>query len=286
MFDFSGLPTSSEEEDAVAESNTKLDINLLLEKIDMADYGYYDTLSDKEKKHFQPYVVLRWISSLDDSVQVTYNAKKVESVFGKWSNGGKEALNELKDEFNSTGAGVCISAAKYEHAKYDWRIKFAVQDRASANAFISTMSEFGVTGSEIVSLIDNLTIKYHLIMLNDLVNQDFWEMKDHPELVYQLMCSVSEMVGPAKRAHNWLPHCKGLKNVDRTLFEFIKRTLPESSSTQLNEAEYKIILQSYTKETFEDTLKEFGLSESDVKGLLKQFKAECEKYGKNNKRGS
>jgi hypothetical protein len=280
MFDFSGLPIATEEEDSSTGTNTKLDMNLLLEKIDMADYDYFDTLSDKEKKHFQPYIVLRWVSSLDDSVQVTYNARKVESIFGKWSSGGKDALNELKDEFNSTGAGVCISAAKYEHAKYDWRIKFAVQDKASADALIATMQEFGIGGSEIISLIDSTTIKFHLIMLNDMVNQDFWDMKNHPELVYQLMCSVSEMIGPQKRAHNWLPHCKGIKNVDKTLFEIIKRTQSEYTAVQLTEAEYKILLSGYTKDTFEELLKDLGSSEQEVKSLLKQFKAESEKYGK------
>lgn len=280
MFDFSGLPIATEEEDSSTGANTKLDMNLLLEKIDMADYDYFDTLSDKEKKHFQPYIVLRWVSSLDDSVQVTYNARKVESIFGKWSSGGKDALNELKDEFNSTGAGVCISAAKYEHAKYDWRIKFAVQDKASADALIATMQEFGIGGSEIISLIDSTTIKFHLIMLNDMVNRDFWDMKNHPELVYQLMCSVSEMIGPQKRAHNWLPHCKGIKNVDKTLFEIIKRTQSEYTAVQLTEAEYKILLSGYTKDTFEELLKDLGSSEQEVKSLLKQFKAESEKYGK------
>ncbi len=281
MFDFNGLPTASEDEESNTSSATKLDMNLLLEKIDMAEYDYYETLSDKEKKHFQPYIVLRWISSLDDSVQVTYTAKKVENIFGKWSSGGKDALNELKDEFNSTGAGVCISAAKYEHAKYDWRIKFAVQDRASAEALIETMKEFGITGHEISALIDSTTIKYHLIMLNDMVNQNFWEMKNHPELVYQLMCSVSEMIGPQKRAHNWLPHCKGLKNVDKNIFDIIKRTQSEYTAANMNEAEYKILLSGYTKATFEDLLKDLGSSEQEIKTLLKQFKAESEKYGKN-----
>lgn len=280
MFDFSGLPISSEDEELTSESKHKLDMNLLLEKIDMADYGYYETLSDKEKKHFQPYIVLRWISSLDDSVQLTYNAKKVEAIFGKWSGGGKEALNELKDEFNSTGEGNCISTSKYEHAKYDWRIKFAVQDRASADALVVMMKEFGITGHEIISLIDNTTIKYHLIMLNELVNSNFWEMKNHPELVYQLMCSVSDMIGPQKRAHNWLPHCKGLKNVDKNIFDIIKRTQPETVAIQLNEVEYKILLNSYTKETFEELLKDLGSSDQEIKTLLKSFKAEIEKYGK------
>lgn len=281
MFDFTGLPTFSTDEDASASSGQKLDMNLLLEKIDMADYDYFDTLSDKEKKHFQPYVVMRWVSSLDDSVQVTYNARNIENTFGKWSSGGKDALNELKDEFNSANSGVCISVAKYEHAKFDWRIKFAVQDTASANSLIDSLKEFGITGHEIISLIDSTTIKYHILMLNDMVNVNFWEMKNHPELVYRLMCSVSDLIGPRKRAHNWLPHCKGLKNVDRSLFEIIKKTQSEYAATQLNEAEYKILLLSYDKATFETLLKDMGNSESDTKQLLKQFKSECEKYVKN-----
>ncbi|SOK58554.1 hypothetical protein [Yersinia phage fHe-Yen9-04] len=282
MFDFTGLPTSSLEEEEVTTSQIKLDMNLLLEKIDMADYGYYDSLSDKEKKHFQPYIVLRWASSLDDSVQVTYTAKKIENVFSKWSAGGKDALNELKDEFNNSGSGTCISVAKYEHAKYDWRIKFAVKDIESAKSIIEYMKEFGITGHEIISLIDSTTIKNHLIILNEMVNQNFWEMKNHPELVYQLMCSVSEMIGPQKRAHNWISHCKGLKNVDKMIFDIIKLTQPETIAVQMNEAEYKILLNSYTKETFEDLIKELGTGESEMKTLLKHFKAEKEKYGKNN----
>lgn len=282
MFDFTGLPTLTEDDDITYGTQTKLDINLLLEKIDTAEYGYYDTLSDKEKKNFQPYIVLRWFSSLDDSVQVTYNSKKVESVFNKWSSGGKEALNELKEEFNSSGSGMCISVSKYEHAKFDWRIKFAVQDISSANSLIESIKEFGITDHEIISLIDSTTIKYHLIMLNDMVNQNFWEMKNHPDLVYQLMCSVSDMVGSRKRTRNWLPHCKGLKNVDKAIFEIIKRTQSEYTSVQLNEVEYKILLNSYTKESFEDLLKDLGTSESDIKTLLKHFKSESKKYGKNN----
>lgn len=280
MLDFTGLPTSSVEEDSVAESKIKLDMNLLLEKIDMADYGYYDSLSDKEKKHFTPYTVLRWVSALDDSVQLTYNAKKLEAVFGKWKDGGKDALNELKEEFNRSGTGTCITVAKYEHAKYDWRIKFAVQDRKSADALIELLKEFSITGHEIVSLVDSTTLKYHLIMLNDMVNLDMWSMKDHPELVYQLMCSVSDMVGARKQTHNWLPFCKGMKNVDSELYSLIRQTTTPETSCQLNEVEYRILLLSYSKKEFQTLLEDMGTSEADSKNLMKKFKAECEKYGK------
>lgn len=279
MFDFSTTKASSEEIELQKESNIKLDMNLLLEKIDLADYQYYETLSDKEKKHFTPYTVLRWVSALDDSMLVTYNAKKVEAVFGKWSAGGKEALNELKTELNNNGIEL-ISVAKYEHAKYDWRIKFAVPNQKSADALIQSMKEFSITGSEIVSLVDSTTAKYHLIMLNEMVNEGFWDMKDHPELLYQLMCSASDMVGAEKRAHTWLPFPKGLKNVDKDLFEIIKKTQSVYTASQLTEDEYKIILLSYDKKTFEVLLEEFGIQDSEKKALLKQFKTECEKYGK------
>jgi len=62
MFDFSNATQSSTEVYEV-EKKVDLDMNLLLEKIDTAQYGYFDTLSDHEKKSFQPYVIQRWISS-------------------------------------------------------------------------------------------------------------------------------------------------------------------------------------------------------------------------------
>lgn len=281
MWDYSNLPVSSEEEEIANESKIKLDMNLLLEKIDMADYSYYETLTDKEKKHFTPYTVLRWMSSLDDSVQLTYSAKKLEGIFGKWKDGGKDALNELKDEFNRSGKGTCITVAKYEHAKFDWRIKFAVQDRASADAIVEMLKEFGVTsGQEIVSLIDSDTLKYHLIFLNDFVNQDLWSMKDQPELVYQLMCSVSDMVGAQKQAHNWLPFCKGMKNVDADVYGIIRSTQNTTVATQLNEVEYRILLGGYNKQSFKKLLEDMAKTDSEITNLMKKFKSECEKYGK------
>lgn len=279
MFDFGGTKTYNLDEDIETGKNTKFDLNLVLEKIDLADYKYYDTMSDLEKKHFTPYTVLRWVSALDDSTVVTYSAKKVEGVFGKWSAGGREALNELKDELFSTGLNI-ISIAKYEHAKYDWRIKFSVSNQKDASALATAMQEFGITGAEIMNLIDNSTAKYHLIMLNEMVNDGFWEMKDHPELVYQLLCSASDMIGAQKRAHTWLPFPKGLKNVDKDIFDIIKNTQSIYTSSQLSEDEYKILLLSYDNKSFAELLDEYGYQDSERKKLLKQFKSECEKYGK------
>lgn len=283
MFDFSDVPKSTYEEESTSKNNTekvKLDLNTLLERIDNADYDYYDTLSEEEKKLFTPYTVLRWVSSLDDSIQVTYSAKNIENVFSKWSSGGKEVLNELKDEFNTNPDVKCMSVSKYEHAKYDWRIKFSVQDMNSANKLIETITGFGVTGHEIVSLVDNTTIKHNLILLNNMVNVDFWSISGHPELVYQLLCSVSSLLGKQTRKHNWLPFCKGLKNVDTEIFNILKRTQSALTAGQMNVDEYKILLLQYSTAAFTEVLEEMGYSESDIKNLIKKFKSEQEKYGK------
>lgn len=278
MFDFSSTKQSSTEVYEV-EKKIELDMNLLLEKIDTAQYGYFETLSDNEKKSFQPYVIQRWISSLDDSMQVTYSAKVVEAIFGKWAKGGKEALNELRAEFKTLGI-ECIGVAKYQHSQYDWRIKFSVKDKASADKLIQEMKEFNCTGYEIVSLVDSTTYKYLLIMLNNMVNDGMWDLQNSPELVYNLLCSVSSLIGGQKQAHTWLPFPKGLKNVNKDLFDLIKKTQSELVANQLNEVEYKILLLSYTKESFTELLTDYGFQDSDKKNFLKQFKAECEKYGK------
>jgi hypothetical protein len=278
MFDFGNVKESSDEAYEV-EKKVDLDMNLLLEKIDTAQYDYFETLTENEKKSFQPYVIQRWISSLDDSMQVTYSAKVVESIFGKWSKGGKDALNELKTEFRNQGI-ACIGVAKYQHSQYDWRIKFSVKDKESADKLINAMKEFSINGFEIVSLVDSTTYKYLLIMLNDMVNDGMWDLQNSPELVYQLLCSVSSLVGGKKQAHTWLPFPKGLKNVNKDLFELIKKTQSMLISSQLSEDEYKILLLGYDKKTFETLLDDYGFQDSDKKSYLKLFKAECEKYGK------
>lgn len=278
MFDFSKVKNKTSD-DVEIHAAKNFSIGDLLNKIDNADYQYYDQMTDEEKKHFTPYTVLRWVSSLDDSMQVTYSASKVESVFGKWKTGGKEALTELVKELKNENIG-CTGVTKYCHGDYDWRIKFSVQNKSDADALIESMKLFNITGSEVLTLIDSTTIKYQLIMLNDMVNDGFWEMKEHPELVYQLLCAVQDMIGKGDKAHNWLPFPKGLKNVNTEIFELIKCTQPSSIATQMNEDEYKIILLSYDKESFKLFLESMGYQDKEIKPVLKLFKEECEKYGK------
>lgn len=53
------------------EKFTNVDFNLFeaLEAIDRKDYGYYDRLTDEQKKKFVPYMMLVWSSSINSGYQ-------------------------------------------------------------------------------------------------------------------------------------------------------------------------------------------------------------------------
>lgn len=261
--------------------SSKLSITDVLSNIDNANYKYYDSLPEHEKKQFTPYTVLRWMSSLDDALLLTYKSSSVEAIFGKWTAGGKEALNELKDEFNLNGGNI-IGISKYEHAKYDWRIKFSIKDMNTANQLIDKLqSEFSITNPKLETLTDTSFYKQYLIYLNELVNDGFWELQSSPEIVYELMCSVSSIFGgniDAKRT--WLPFSKSIKSVDSDILNVFKRSVSKISASQLNDTEYKILLHSYDNKTFEEMLKDMGYQDTDRKKLLEKFKKEQKKYVK------
>lgn len=271
--------------DESTESNeyksSKLQIGDVLKNIDAANYKYLDNLPEHERKQFTPFTVLRWMSSLDDSLLMTYSSSKIESVFGKWKDGGKDALDELKNEFLLNGVEI-IGIAKYEHAKYDWRIKFSVPNSTTAKIIEDKLrTEFNITNPSLVRLTDTTFYKQYLIYLNELVNDGFWELQNNPELIYELMCAVSTIFGgnvDAKRT--WLPFSKSIKTVDPDILSIFKGTVNQLTSVQLNDIEYKIILSSHDEVSFNEILRGMGYQESERKKLLDKFKKEQKKYVK------
>ncbi|MCU6295073.1 hypothetical protein, partial [Escherichia coli] len=95
-----------------------------------------------------------------------------------------------------------------------------------------------------------------------------------------LLCSVHDMLGGKELPRNWLNFSKSFKRANNELFELIKSTQPDSIATQMNEDEYKIVLLQYNKKTFESFLEDIGLQEKEMKSMMKLFKEECKKYGK------
>ena len=282
MIDFNGIKESTSEE--IQEKNNKLKLNItdLLEKIDVADFDYYSTLNDDERKLFLPYTLLRWASSLDDSQQLTYKAKTLEDIFGKWTSGGKESLNELVQDFNTNSTGACISVSKYAESKYDWRIKFAMKDSTSCTEFTNYMLEFTKELPKLVSLISTEDLQNTILMLNYLVNKNFWEIQKYPEAVYKLLCLVSvastDELKPKK--YNWIPFSKNNKKSDSEIFDIFKKLLPKSTALQLNIQEYKIIIKNTSTTEFEEMIKSYGYQKQQQKSLVTKFKAEKAKYEK------
>lgn len=279
MIDFGDI-RSSEDDEVYQTEKLKLDIGTVLENIDTANFDYYSTLNENEKKLFTPYTVQRWVGGLDDSIQLTYNAKSLEAVFGKWTTTGKKALNELIDEFNKDSV-KCSAVSKYEHANFDWRIKFSVSSQQVADELHSMVREFVPSASpKIVSLISSDVAKNNIQMLNSLVNVNFWELNKYPELVYKLLCLVSVLSDTTKKTHTWIPMGKSNKKSDSEIFKVLQDSLSELSGKQFNMQEYKILVLNTSKEDFERMLSAKGYQDNERKALMKKFKSEKEKYAK------
>lgn len=280
MFEFDGKKTALERELEEEKQRPSVTLGTFLSNIEHSNYGFYDSLSDDEKKTFVPYTGLRMVSSLDDSMAVTFKASEVEAIFGKWAKGAKEALNELREELNQTIPNGFMSVSKYEHAKYDWRIKFSVLNNQCIDVLKKTMSEMGIQSRSVESMVSRDTAQFQLMLLNDWINDGMWDMQKHPELSYRLMCGAQSVLGETNLKPNWLPFCKGMKTVNREIFEVMRKQLTGISACQFNIEEYKILLANYSEDEFKQILYDMGNEQSTVKSLMKNFKSEVQKYVK------
>lgn len=266
----------------MVDETKKLDIMSVLDNIDSGNMNYFKDLDVSLQNSFSPYVVMQWMSSLDDSLSITYRSKDVESVFGKWSSKGKETLNELiktyNDEMNSNVIG---SVSKSEYGKYDWRISFNVNGTTDEmNEFIKFMKEsFSLEVYSTEQLLTSDMYKQYLIILNDFVNNKLWKMQDNNALIYELMCSVSTLFGKMKFKRSWLQFIKSRKNFNEDIYNIVTNHLSDITKMQLSLIEYKLVLNKFDEISFIDQAEDMGFQEVQIKKLLKQFIKEKEIYG-------
>lgn len=265
-------PDDNEDEEV---SKDKLDISEVLKHITEGDTEWFGTLQPEVQKLFTPYTVQRWVSNIDDSVQVSYPSKVLEGVFGQWKTGGKESINEFIASFNAMDSKHnCSAVQKYEHQKFDWRIKFSMCSKSSADAIMAVLEEFGIRSGKIIQGDSSQYAKDHLFFMNAAVNTHLFELNDHPELLYRLMCSVHKMLGKPQTKHAWTPFgTKGVKSNSKIL-EVLKY---ENSLPDMNDDEYFIIMRGLEKKDFEDILKGQAIDSTEIKSLLKIFKTEKDK---------
>ena len=83
----------------------KNDINLfeVLAAIDSKDYGYYDRLTDDQKKKIVPYQLIQWISGLQGN-------KDLQSYY----------LQSVQYHANMHLVDHMIASKEHDHAKLQW----------------------------------------------------------------------------------------------------------------------------------------------------------------------
>lgn len=269
-------PEDSTDDESTSREENKLDIAEVLKHIDSGDSDWFGTLEPEKQKLFTPYTVQRWVASVDDSSIVTCSSKSIEDIFGKWAKEGKEQINGLADSFNETYPGmICSSVQKYEHAKFDWRIKFSMSSVKASTQMKSLLESFGISSVQIISGDSTEYAQDHLMMMNSMVNKSLFDLKDHPELLYRMMCNVAKVLGKPKSTHNWMQFAKNSANVNSKILKVLK---DEYEVLDMNEAEYKILLRNLSKNEFDEILRGQAYEETDVKALMKVFKTEKEKH--------
>lgn len=103
---------------------------------------------------------------------------------------------------------------------------------------------------------------YAVLATNDLVNVGFWNLSKHQELQHQLLC----LTGLGKKQYRtWLPTKKTKRS--NKLVKWISEQNPE-----FNEMELDIFISKFTKDTWEEYLKDLGLDDKEVKELVEAWK--------------
>lgn len=112
---------------------------------------------------------------------------------------------------------------------------------------------------------DNSPFKeYQILMTNEILNIDFWSLKDHPELLWKLMAICG--TGKSQR-HNWIamPKRKKLSKVK----EYLLQWYPSA-----NDQELDIINQSMNRDEFESFVKSTGCSDAELRDILAEHDKE------------
>lgn len=129
------------------DSNKKhgLDIFRTLGRINNKDREFYSNLSDEEKKAFQPFVVMRWMSGTKDERQIIFLNEFVNSmVYSSYNH--KELLYFLMT--------ICSSG---KSQKYKW-VKAKNKKSSNLTETLSVLREyFDYSSSEAINALPLLT---------------------------------------------------------------------------------------------------------------------------------
>jgi hypothetical protein len=103
-----------------------------------------------------------------------------------------------------------------------------------------------------------------LMVVNEAVNVNFWDLREHPELQWKLMAASGCGV---KLRHSWIPMAKRKKM--GKINEFILQWYPGA-----NDLELEIIKSGMNRDEFEQFVKSTGATDQELQEILKHYDTE------------
>lgn len=122
----------------------------------------------------------------------------------------------------------------------------------------------GVVMMRFISSAPSPYADYNLVAVNEIANQHFYEMWEHPELQY-LMLTASVSGDPMR--HSWIPNAKKSAG-NAILADFISHFWPGT-----NRLEREIVLSNFDQKSFDEFVDGSGVEQEEAKKLKKSFKA-------------
>lgn len=184
-------------------------------------------------------------------------------------NGDSDLFTNLDEQvaFDDEGTG----SHEHKPKKLDIFDEMANADRGNKDFYANLEPELQKQFSPLVAMRwfsavpDSSAYKdYTLILVNEMLNVDFWSIKDHPELQWKLMalCGTGKVL-----RHQWIPMPKRRKisKVD----EFMLQWYPSASDQELD-----ILTAKLTRDEFEQFAKSTGCSDEELKEVLNSFDTE------------
>jgi hypothetical protein len=108
---------------------------------------------------------------------------------------------------------------------------------------------------------DGSTSELYLLLSNELVNRNVWQLRDHPELLWLLMSRVG--IG-RKQRHKWIGAPKR-RRADK-INQFMMQWHPGA-----NELELGILLNQFTETTFAEFVRSTGTPEDEAREIIAEY---------------
>lgn len=110
---------------------------------------------------------------------------------------------------------------------------------------------------------DNEWTKHYVLFTNDIVNEGFFDLQNHPRLVFYLMCIVGS---GEMQEHQWLPvpHARRKKTL---LDEMLVETYPT-----LKQSEIELLKGLNTEEDIEQLATDYAYDDKKIKQIVDEYK--------------